>query len=177
MEMYWTKLYWESRLWKVSLRHSNIPVKTKTNINIKHDWQETVAQPTLLPATVLPWSSLCKHASRYSLAATATRETKVRQIKWNRRQSLLNPPKSLKTELRGGLGSCWSYHLSVGLPPCKATGKKGASLKPAVPKDYVTSSLSLDNISSFFRHSAFVCNCWETKIQVYACVNKLFASL
>lgn len=139
--------------------------------------QETVAQSTLLPATVLAWSSLSKHANRYSLAATATRETKVRQIKWNKRQSLMNPSKSLKTELRDGLGSCRSYHLSAGLPSCKATGKKGASLKPAVPKYYIASSVSLDNISSFFKHWAFVCNCWETKIQVYTCVNKLFARL
>lgn len=55
----------------------------------------------------------------------------------------------------------------VVLTPCIATGKKGASLKPAVPKDSITPSLNLDKISSFFRCSAAVCNCWATKIRVY----------
>lgn len=79
-------------------------------MDIQHYWEETVAKSTLLPAT--HYFTLSKHPSRCSLAATATRD-KSGQIKGNTRQPLLNLPKSLKTEFRGGLGSCRSYHFCL----------------------------------------------------------------
>lgn len=92
---------------KVPFRQSNIAVKTEANEDLQHDWKETVAEPTLLPATLFYLEAACLNiqADAAWLPLQQKRQ-KSWQINRNTRQSLMNPPKSLKTELRGSLGSC-----------------------------------------------------------------------
>lgn len=127
-------------------------------MDIQHDWEETVAESTLLPATLFYPEVACLNiqADAAWLPLQQKRQ-KSWLIKRNMRQSLLNPP-VIKNRIKRQLRKLLKLPF-VGLAPCKARGKKGASLKRAVPKDYITLSLNLDNISSFCRRSAVVCNC------------------
>ena len=79
----------------------------QTNMDIQHDWEETVAESTLLPATLFYPEAACLNIQADAAWLPLQQERqKSGQIKRNTRQSLLNPSKSSKTELRGGLGSC-----------------------------------------------------------------------
>lgn len=92
---------------KVPFIQSNIAVKTEANEDLQHDWEETVAEPTLLPATLFYLEAACLNTQADAAwLPMQQKRQKSWQINRNRRQPLMNPPKSLKTELRGSLGSC-----------------------------------------------------------------------
>lgn len=78
------------------------------------------------------------------LAATATKQTKLRA---DQERHETDTAESLKISKNKRMKR-WPRKLlklpGFGLTPCKEIGKKIASLKPVVSKDYVTSSLILD---------------------------------
>lgn len=141
------------------IQHSNIAVNTKTNADIQHDWEETVAESTAPRHAVWRWGSLSKRPRRYSKRGKKKKERKHNMV-------TAESPRILRNRIKR-----WPRKLLelpfVGLTPSKAAGKKGASLKGAVPKNYRTPSPNLESISGFFRRPAVGSNWRGTKIRVY----------